>query len=327
MGFLAQYALVLIPTAASGPTASGVLVGSAFAFGFLLFAGWCTRVSPGPFSTHLALGALVALIPAAYTGSSTLILQELSAAKLAYGEGGRGLDPSEGLKPTVTEADVFALRGLKPSNFRFDLMGEAHESLPLNDPKGLKKAGKSEEGTYCAVPVVHDTWTIAEAIPFWYICENDWGGHVSCKDSYKGNYDTKDYYGWSMLSECLQKPEKLLKDSGGVGVMYFFRLDFVSNFNEFAQLARTAIVQASIDNKLMLRFEAPRVRLPKSQEKCCGPQIAEASANMTNLSFGALVFIAIRAVLVSFRIFFPEKAKDDAAFLTRKELKRIKLKW
>jgi hypothetical protein len=32
-------------------------------------------------------------------------------------------------------------------------MGQALESLPLDDPKGLKQAGGSEIGTYCAVPV------------------------------------------------------------------------------------------------------------------------------------------------------------------------------
>ena len=128
-------------------------------------------------------------------------------------------------------------------------MGQAEESLPLDDPKGMKKAGKIEEGTYCAVPMVHDGWTIEEAIPFWYICENDWRGHVDCQAAYEGKYDRKDFYGWQMLSDCLQKPEKLIEGmvsggGAGGGLMYFYRLDFVSNFNEFTQLARTAIVQA-----------------------------------------------------------------------------------
>ena len=37
----------------------------------------------GPFTSHLSLGALVALIPAAYTGSSLLIYNELGAAKVS----------------------------------------------------------------------------------------------------------------------------------------------------------------------------------------------------------------------------------------------------
>ena len=114
--------------------------------------------------------------------------------------------------------DGKTLKGWKATNFRFDLMGQAEEVLPLDDPKGMKKAGKSEEGTYCAVPMVHDDWTIEEAIPFWYICENDWRGHVDCQAAYEGTYDPKDYYGWQMLSDCLQKPEKLIEGmaSGGV---------------------------------------------------------------------------------------------------------------
>lgn len=256
-------------------------------------------------------------------------------ATLAYGTGGAGLDLSEGLEAGVSGADVFAVKGLKATNFRFDLMGQAHESLPMDDPKWIKKAGKSEVGTYCAVPMVHDGWTIEEAVPFWYICENDWRGHVDCKTAYEGKYDRKDYYGWQMLSECLQKPEKMLKESasapvgggggGGGGLMYFYRLDFVSNFNQFAQLARTAMVQASIDSKLMLRFEAPRVRLPPTQETCCASQKAGVSGDATSLSLAALVPVGLQLLLTTFRIFFPEKGKDEAAFLTRQELKRIKL--
>ena len=40
----------------------------------------------GPFATHLSLGALVALIPASYTGSSLLIYNELGAAKVSCAE-------------------------------------------------------------------------------------------------------------------------------------------------------------------------------------------------------------------------------------------------
>ena len=54
---------------------------------------------------------------------------------------------------------------------------------------------------------------------------------------------------------------KAAESGGGDGLMYFYRLDFVSNFNEFTQLAQTAIVQSSIDNKLMLRFEARAVQV------------------------------------------------------------------
>ena len=67
---------------------------------------------------------------------------------------------------------------------------------------------------------VHDTWTIEEAVPFWYICENGWRGHVDCKAAYAGAYDRRDYYGWETLSACLQQPETLMRErdaSGGSG--------------------------------------------------------------------------------------------------------------
>jgi hypothetical protein len=47
-----------------------------------------------------------------------VIISELGAAKVAYGDGGGGLDPSSGLDADVTGADVFALRGLNSTNFR-----------------------------------------------------------------------------------------------------------------------------------------------------------------------------------------------------------------
>lgn len=250
-------------------------------------------------------------------------------ATLAYGTDGAGLDLSEGLEAGVSGADVFAVKGLKATNFRFDLMGQAHESLPLDDPEWMKKAGKTETGTYCAVPMVHDGWTIEEAVPFWYICENDWTGHVDCKVAYEGAYDRKDYYGWQTLSECLQKPGKMLRESAsagdGGGLVYFYRLDFVSNFNQFAPLARTAIVQASIDSKLMLRYEAPRVRLAPAQEACCAARRAAVSGGAASLSLAALVPVGARLLLTTFRIFVPERGAHEAVFLTRQELKRIKL--
>jgi hypothetical protein len=34
------------------------------------------------------------------------------------------------------------------------MMGQAHETLPRDDGEYMKKAGKYEEGTFCAVPIV-----------------------------------------------------------------------------------------------------------------------------------------------------------------------------
>ena len=43
-------------------------------------------------------------------------------------------------------ADVLSLRNLSHQNFRFDLMGQAHETLPHRDTTHARKVGKSEEG-------------------------------------------------------------------------------------------------------------------------------------------------------------------------------------
>ena len=67
-----------------------------------------------------------------------------------------GLRVGEGLNLEATTADVFALRDLKSQSFRYHLMGQAHEALPLKEKNGgPAKAGKTEEGTFCAV---HGGW-------------------------------------------------------------------------------------------------------------------------------------------------------------------------
>lgn len=91
LGFLTQYALVLVPLAAAASApAGGALVGSGFAFVSLVVAGWFSAFQPGPFISHLAAGALVAIIPAAYTGSSLVVYAELGAAKVRTGREGGG---------------------------------------------------------------------------------------------------------------------------------------------------------------------------------------------------------------------------------------------
>jgi hypothetical protein len=70
LGFLAQYALVLIPTGMCNGCAGGAFFGCAFAFTFLVYTGANSVYAPGPWARHLAGGALVAVIPAAYTGAS-----------------------------------------------------------------------------------------------------------------------------------------------------------------------------------------------------------------------------------------------------------------
>ena len=102
-------------------------------------------------------------------------------------------DAAEALaSDAATGADAFALREPEVvSVFRFDLMGQAHATTPLPDATYGYKAGKLEEGTFCAVPVVGANWTIADPVPMWYVCENDWRLFVDCEEAYRGTYDAR----------------------------------------------------------------------------------------------------------------------------------------
>ena len=209
-GILAQYALVLIPTASCGGCSGGALTGSAFAFVFLLVVGFRKVFYAGPITDHLALGALVAVVPAAYSGAGETSLAALRGAAIVEGPMGEGVAPPDVLADNSSNASVFTLREPQMSNFRFDLMGESHSTLPLPDARYAYKAGKLEQGTFCAVPVVGDGWTVEDPVPMWYVCENDWRDFVSCRGAYEGAYDEKDWYGWRRLRDCLRKPEALL---------------------------------------------------------------------------------------------------------------------
>ena len=454
-GVLLTYAFVLIPTASCGGCAGGAFTGGAFGFAFLILAGARKVFFPGPIADHLALGALVAIVPAAYAAGGQIVLREYADAVKAYGYMGEGIKPEEALLAMEDAAGAarpraFALNEPHAGNFRFDLMGEAHATLPLPDATYMFKAGKLEEGTFCAVPVVGDEWTIADPVPLWYICENDWRMFVSCNDAYEGRYDAKDWYGKTRLEECLTRPERLIAkwreenpispppppmppsppaaplapspppeppqapeeappppeppggaeqppppeppaegmdaggaampppppgaptagvddagaedggagaDSGGSGGgedvaapplppapppapsppppyvapkvfrMYFYEVDFVNHYNEFATLADAAVTQSSIDNRVRVSEAAPRVRLAEEQVPCCDAQAAAATAEQTDLALAMVLPFAVgRVALTVFRTFFPvKKRRREAAFMTRQELKKIKL--
>ena len=461
-GVLLTYAFVLIPTASCGGCAGGAFTGGAFGFAFLILAGARKVFFPGPIADHLALGALVAIVPAAYAAGGQIVLREYADAVKAYGYMGEGIKPEDALLAMEDAAGAarpraFALNEPHAGNFRFDLMGEAHATLPLPDATYMFKAGKLEEGTFCAVPVVGDEWTIADPVPLWYICENDWRMFVSCNDAYEGRYDAKDWYGKTRLEECLNRPERLIakwreenpispppppmppsppptppsppaaplapspppeppqapeeappppeppggaeqppppeppaegmdagsaatpppppdaptagvddagaedggagNDSGGSGGgedvaapplppapppapsppppyvapkvfrMYFYEVDFVNHYNEFATLADAAVTQSSIDNRVRVSEAAPRVRLAEEQVPCCDAQAAAATAEQTDLALAMVLPFAVgRVALTVFRTFFPvKKRRREAAFMTRQELKKIKL--
>jgi hypothetical protein len=162
---------------------------------------------------HLFLGALAAATPAAHAASALATAAEFRGASAAYGRDGMGMeDAAEALaSDAATGADAFALREPEVvSVFRFDLMGQAHATTPLPDANYGYKAGKLEEGTFCAVPVVGANWTIADPVPMWYVCENDWRLFVDCEEAYRGTYDARDWYGKDRLRDCLRRPEALV---------------------------------------------------------------------------------------------------------------------
>ena len=162
---------------------------------------------------HVFLGALAAATPAAHAASALATAAAFRGASAAYGRDGMGMeDAAEALaSDAASGADAFALREPEVvSVFRFDLMGQAHATTPLPDATYGYKAGKLEEGTFCAVPVVGANWTIADPVPMWYVCENDWRLFVDCEEAYRGTYDARDWYGKDRLRDCLRRPEALV---------------------------------------------------------------------------------------------------------------------
>ena len=231
--FLIEYTLMFISTVSCDNCAGGVLCGSFLALCYLGFIMYCSLYLPGPATRYLALGAFAAIVPTCFLGHGLVTRSELDKAVAAYGSDNNGLYPIEGLRPDVFNADVLSLQSISPQNFRFDLMGQAHEVLPLQDTTNARTAGKSEEGTYCAVPIVWDSWTVNDPVPFWYVCENNWQFFVNCKDAFEETYNDKDHYGYQNLRACLRAPMEVMKfwlDSG-----YYSSSDFAprssTNFN------------------------------------------------------------------------------------------------
>ena len=219
-GATAEYALALLPVAAAGASFKplGALIGGGLGVLFVGGAGYVRAYvfeSRNALADHFFLGALVAATPAAHAASALVTAADFRGASLAYGPDGMGMaDAAEALASDAgsgRDADAFALREPEVlSVFRFDLMGQAHATTPLPDATHGHKAGKLEEGTFCAVPVVGANWTIADPVPMWYVCENDWRLFVDCEEAYRGTYDRGDWYGKDRLRDCLRRPEALV---------------------------------------------------------------------------------------------------------------------
>ena len=167
-----------------------------------------------------------------------------------------------------------------------------------------------------------------------YLCENDWGGFRSCGHAYNRSYDKTDYYGMAILDKCLNKPrdelediKKQFPDENKRPPLFFYRLDFANDFRENRILAKTAQIQSSIDNAVIVRDEAPVVRLPPKQVKCCATQMMDASQQAALLSFAGLGPIGLLFLYTLYKIisgtFAPKE--PEPSFLTRAYLKQIKV--
>ena len=325
---LTQYLLFLVPAVVCGSHAEGTVYGSVFAFAFVTSAGLHYHKYPETLTKYIFIGALGTLVPASYAASSQMVVARLSEAILAYGESNSGLDPGLGFAHAT--ADLFALRDLSSTNFRFDLIGQAHTTLVTTDTS-KKIAGASASGTYCAVPIVPDGWTKAQAVPFWYLCDNDWKLFRDCSLAYNTSYTTKDWYGLADLNECLRKPEELMEaareSEGGSSsfVMYFDQIDFASTFVEHSAHSNIAIMQASIKHHIVVRDDAPKVRLASTQVPCCEAQIAKLRSDSLAISLGVVMpMIFISACVSASRALSRGTAGGPVAFWTRKELKFIR---
>jgi len=472
----AEYALALLPVAAAGGARKslGALVGGGLGIAFVGAAGYFRAYVYGgrnALADHLFLGALAAATPAAHAASALATAAEFRSASAAYGRDGMGMeDAAEALaSDAATGADAFALREPEVvSVFRFDLMGQAHATTPLPDANYGYKAGKLEEGTFCAVPVVGANWTIADPVPMWYVCENDWRLFVDCEEAYRGTYDARDWYGKDRLRDCLRRPEALVAaydvaypygapppsppppqpeppepplfnatslangtsangtdaanatevsaegsaddaaanaaDATGaarrrgarrrltqdanatetnatetetetgsplsflavpppppsppappsppplppapppppappvppappppyvpppVFRLYFYRLDFQNTHNEFAAIALRAIEAASVEHGVLVRPDAPRVRLAATQSACCAEEVAKEMAATTALSLATTVpALALRLFWAAYRTAYPANGARKPSVMTRHHLKRIKL--
>ena len=125
-GILAQYALVLIPTA-SCALLGGALTGSAFAFVFLVVVGFRKYSTRAPSRTTSR--------SARWWPSSAAYSNWRNFAGGA-GSGNRRGANGEGWRPRRARGQFVGRVGVhaeepQMSNFRFDLMGESHSTLPL----------------------------------------------------------------------------------------------------------------------------------------------------------------------------------------------------
>jgi hypothetical protein len=108
--------------------------------------------------------------------------------------------------------------------------------------------------------------------------------------------------------------------------LYFYRLDFQNAHNEFAAIALRAIEAASVEHGVLVRPDAPRVRLAATQSACCAEEVAKEMAATAALSLATTVpALALRLFWAAYRTAYPASGARKPSVMTRHHLKRIKL--
>ena len=206
-GFGLGWAIVYAPTRACA-CALGAYVGGLVAAGAVA-AGASVATIGGSSSRNVArvtVGVALSVIPALLTSAREVSPWRRGARMTVDGARTRAMPPRAG------EADALSLVDVAVEDFRFDLMGEFHGTLPLEDDEYVFKAGIEAAGTFCAVPVTHAGWSRTAPAPMWYVCDNSWAGHRNCTRAYEKDYDEKTgWYGVRSLHDCLRAPVKALE--------------------------------------------------------------------------------------------------------------------
>ena len=288
-GFGLGWAIVYAPTRACA-CALGAYVGGLVAAG----AGAASAgvaVIGGSSSRNVArvtVGLALSVIPALLTSAREVSPWRRGSRMTVDGARTRAMPPSAG------EADALSLVDVAVEDFRFDLMGEFHGTLPLEDDEYEFKAGIEAAGTFCAVPVTHAGWSKTAPAPMWYVCDNSWAGHRNCTRAYERDYDEKTgWYGVRSLHDCLRAPVKALE--AGATELHFLHLDFQPRFERKHGVSERALMRASVQHEVVIDLTAPRVGWNPIQEPCCAALAKKDDGLILGAALVAVVVFALLA--------------------------------
>jgi len=315
LGFALGWALVYAPSRACA-CAAGAYVGGLVAAGACAAgAAWAVARASSRTAEHATVGLALSVLPALLTATRELSPWRRGARSTV--DGARtGAMPNE-----AGEADAISLVDVAVGDFRYDLMGEFHGTLPLEDDEYVFKAGVAAAGTFCAVPVTHANWTTTAPVPMWYVCDNSWAGHRNCTRAYEGHYDEKTgWYGVRSLRKCLRAPVEALE--AGATELHFLHLDFQPRFERKHDVSVRALMRASVQHEVVIDLAAPRVGWNPIQEPCC----AALAKKGGGLVLGSVIVFVVPLALLMWRdVARAARARDRESargFYTRAELMR-----